>query len=180
MGSTTIFVRLLDEAVDCWRPVDAIKEGADSYRIVGPDPDPAVERWQFQAGEVGRCQRRDGQLVAVQLLRRSASDAKARGLAHLGRFDQRRTALAEAVGRAIDVADPIGLLSTGAPADEYSAEVGTILTRLVDAHGPDDVVNIVHEEFCRWFGSDAAGPRQEYESVATGIWEAVLEHRRTG
>jgi hypothetical protein len=42
-------------------------------------------------------------------------------------MDTRYQALAAAVERAINEADPIGLLETGAPADEYGPEIGTIL-----------------------------------------------------
>ena len=37
------------------------------------------------------------------------------------------------VERAIDDADPIGLLEGGAPADEYGPEIGTIVPRVVNA-----------------------------------------------
>jgi hypothetical protein len=39
--------------------------------------------------------------------------------------------LVAAIQRAIDDADPIGLLEGGAPADEYSPEIGTIVPRAV-------------------------------------------------
>jgi hypothetical protein len=67
MGHTKILVRLVGEAVDCWRPVDALKDG-DRYQIVGPAPDPE-EEWEFQIGEVVQCGSGDGQLVATQLVR---------------------------------------------------------------------------------------------------------------
>jgi hypothetical protein len=70
MGHTKILVRLLGEAVDCWRPVDAVKNG-HLYQIVGPEPDPE-EEWEFQVGEVVQCGSRDGQLVATQLVRSGA------------------------------------------------------------------------------------------------------------
>jgi hypothetical protein len=58
MASETIFVRVLEEDVDCWRPVQAVNEGADRYRIVGANPDPTDERWEFSAGEIVICERR--------------------------------------------------------------------------------------------------------------------------
>jgi hypothetical protein len=84
--------------------------------------------------------------------------------------------LAEAVARAIDSADPIGVLATGAP-DEYAPEIKTILPRLSGASELDDVVDILHEEFSRWFGVDTAGPRLVYEPAASRIWHAVEEYR---
>jgi len=47
-------------------------------------------------------------------------------------MDTRYQALAAAVERAINEADPIGLLEAGAPADEYGPEIGTILPRLAN------------------------------------------------
>ena len=50
-----IFVQLLDEGVDVWRPVEA-EPLADGFRIVGGCPDD--ERWEFQPGDVVRCEMR--------------------------------------------------------------------------------------------------------------------------
>jgi hypothetical protein len=47
----------------------------------------------------------------------------------------------------------VGLAAAGAPEDEYEAQVGTIIPRLKDANGPNDVRHIVHQEFLRWFES---------------------------
>ena len=44
---------LLDEAVECWRPVDAKKVGTDLYEIVGIVPEDEV--WAFQPGETVYC-----------------------------------------------------------------------------------------------------------------------------
>ena len=180
MGSTRIFVRLLGERVDCWRPVDAVEEG-QCYRIVGPVPS-VDEAWEFQIGELVHCRSRDGDLVAIELVRPEAGQLDLSRPLPLqpGRAGARRQALAEAVARAIDDADPIGLLASGAPADEYAPEIGTILPRIPRANGVDDMVSVLHEEFSRWFGADTAGPRQSYEKVASRIWEAVLEYRYAG
>jgi hypothetical protein len=94
-------------------------------------------------------------------------------------MNKRYQALAAAIERAINEADPIGLLEAGAPADEYGSEVGTILPRIANAQRPDDVTDVLHEEFLRWFGDGTAGPRQAYEAPARRIWEALLEYRRT-
>lgn len=51
--SATIYVGLLDEGVDCWRPVRARHVGADLYRIADCIPDDEV--WEFQPGQVVRC-----------------------------------------------------------------------------------------------------------------------------
>jgi hypothetical protein len=86
--------------------------------------------------------------------------------------------LVAAVERAINESDPIDLLEIGAPSDEYSPEIWTIVPRLASVERLDDVVTVLHEEFIRWFGDDTAGPRHAYEAPARRIWEAVMEYRR--
>jgi hypothetical protein len=95
-------------------------------------------------------------------------------------MDKRYQVLAAAIERAINEADPIGLLQGGAPADEYGSEIGTILPRIANAKRPDDVTDVLHEEFLRWFGNESAGPRHTYEAAAPRIWDALLEYRRNG
>ncbi len=68
----TIFVALLDEGTDVWRPVQARPLGADFYRIIGVEADVSDETWQFSPGAIVRCEPKrlnDGQvsIVAVEL-----------------------------------------------------------------------------------------------------------------
>ena len=53
----TIYIELLDEGTDCWRPVAAERLSDDAYRIV--DAMPEDETWRFQPGEVVRCKPRE-------------------------------------------------------------------------------------------------------------------------
>ena len=46
----TIYVALLDEGIDVWRPVEAQKVSSDTYLIVDQDYDPRTERWEFEPG----------------------------------------------------------------------------------------------------------------------------------
>jgi hypothetical protein len=55
MTTTIIHVYLLDEGVDCWRPVAAEHIRDDVYRIVGEAPDPQDENWEFVPGQLVRC-----------------------------------------------------------------------------------------------------------------------------
>jgi hypothetical protein len=55
---TQIYVALLDEDVDTWRPVEARHEGDDHYRIISKNEDPEDERWEFQSGDLVRCKSR--------------------------------------------------------------------------------------------------------------------------
>lgn len=91
----------------------------------------------------------------------------------------RYKALVAAVEQAINDADPIGLLELGAPADEYSPEIGTIVPRVVQAQNVDEITVALYEEFLRWFGDGTAGPRHAYEAPAGKIWTALLEFRRS-
>ena len=59
MPTVTIYVYLLDEGTDSWRPVDAEHLGDDRYRIMDTNADPDDEHWEFQSGEIVRCERRD-------------------------------------------------------------------------------------------------------------------------
>jgi hypothetical protein len=91
--------------------------------------------------------------------------------------DTRYRILVSAVEHAINEADPIGLLDIGAPSDEYSPEIGTILPRPAGVQGVSGVTNVLHEEFVRWFDQGIAGPSEAYEAPARPIWAALLEYR---
>jgi hypothetical protein len=47
----------------------------------------------------------------------------------------------------------MSLLEFGAPSDEYSLEVGTVVPRVAKASNPEEVRANLREEFERWFGS---------------------------
>jgi len=51
----TIYIRLLDEGVDVWRPVKAEVLGGERYRIISENTDPEDEKWEFKTGEVVHC-----------------------------------------------------------------------------------------------------------------------------
>jgi hypothetical protein len=51
----TIYVRLLDEGVDVWRPASAEHIEGDAYRITPDAPVPELEKWEFAPGELVRC-----------------------------------------------------------------------------------------------------------------------------
>jgi hypothetical protein len=55
MQTTTIHVRLLDEAVDVWRPVQARRLDTGTYEIVSVNDDPDVDHWEFTTGDTVRC-----------------------------------------------------------------------------------------------------------------------------
>jgi hypothetical protein len=59
VATKTIYVELLDEGVDVWRPVEAEPLGDDRYRLLAkPDYDPELEAWAFLPGSVVGCRPR--------------------------------------------------------------------------------------------------------------------------
>jgi hypothetical protein len=50
MPTRTIYVALLVERVDVWRPVEAKELGSRRYLILGPVPDD--ETWEFPPGSI--------------------------------------------------------------------------------------------------------------------------------
>lgn len=68
--STTIYVPLLNEGTDVWRPVEATRLAEDLYLILGVVPED--ETWAFPPGSTVRCEVRSaegevGHLVAMAL-----------------------------------------------------------------------------------------------------------------
>jgi uncharacterized protein YigA (DUF484 family) len=84
------------------------------------------------------------------------------------------------VSAALRAADPVGLIAMGVPDNEYAPGVDTILPRLRDASGVDQVLRIVHEELARGLGPDAARLAENYADAAQRVWRAWedLEARR--
>ncbi|ACB51679.1 hypothetical protein cce_2329 [Crocosphaera subtropica ATCC 51142] len=66
--------------------------------------------------------------------------------------------------------DPIGI-NFGDNTDEYDPEVGTILPRLETATTEDQVLQIIHEEFIKWFDADLVGSKEKYQALARDVWE---------
>jgi len=54
--NTEIFVALLDEGTNVWRPVRAERVGETVYRILDQPYDREDERWQFEPGDAVECE----------------------------------------------------------------------------------------------------------------------------
>ncbi len=53
----TIYIRLLDEGTDVWRPTLGRKLRSDVYEVLPTAQyDPTDERWEFPPGAVVRCE----------------------------------------------------------------------------------------------------------------------------
>jgi hypothetical protein len=64
----TIYVRLLDEGVEVFRPTLAEAVGQGRYRLLAtPDYDPEDEKWEFTPGTVvaGSMEKRQGKNVLI-------------------------------------------------------------------------------------------------------------------
>lgn len=73
--------------------------------------------------------------------------------------------------------DPLGICFHELGASEYSLEVNTILPRLKKTLSVDDIRQIVHEEFTRWFGLSENRMADKYESIAKDIWALLQEQK---
>jgi hypothetical protein len=65
---TEIFVSLLDERVDVWRPVRAKHLRENIYKIIEQPYDREDERWQFEPGDEVVCElveANEGQILAA-------------------------------------------------------------------------------------------------------------------
>jgi hypothetical protein len=58
MTRRTIYVALLDEGTDVWRPVEAEELRDGLFRIISENSRPDDERWEFSPGSIVRCERR--------------------------------------------------------------------------------------------------------------------------
>ena len=68
INNAEIFVRLLDEGVDVWRPVRAESLYGSVYRIIDQPYDRETETWQFEPGQEVICELIDaskGQILAA-------------------------------------------------------------------------------------------------------------------
>lgn len=70
------------------------------------------------------------------------------------------------VKRAVNEADPIGLLRMGAPRDEYHPEIDDISSQLPHCRTRDETWSMVHRTFVKWFERRTAGPRSSYRALA--------------
>jgi hypothetical protein len=51
----TIYVALLDEGVEVWRPVLAVRRAEGLFEIISRNDSPETESWEFPSGSLVRC-----------------------------------------------------------------------------------------------------------------------------
>lgn len=93
------------------------------------------------------------------------------------RMRQEYGALFDTLSAILFDADPAGI-NFESNTDEYDPEVGTILPRLKEAGTQADVMQIMHEEFCRWFDAETAGPLDAYREISAKFWVEWQRYRR--
>jgi hypothetical protein len=76
--SATIYVALLQEGTEAWRPVSALSLGGNHFILLGPMPDD--ETWEYQPGDAVVAERRtfadaESGLVAVAYANRDGQQA---------------------------------------------------------------------------------------------------------
>lgn len=75
----------------------------------------------------------------------------------------------------VNKVDPIGLLSMGAPTNEYDQEIKSILNRLKGGQTEQEIRKIVFEEFIKWFGEETIKGREDLlNQVAENIYSKKL------
>ncbi len=62
----TIYIELLDEGTECYRPVESERLGGELYRIVSEKPEDEV--WPFSVGDTVKCRIRAFQFGGLRLL----------------------------------------------------------------------------------------------------------------
>ena len=79
--AVTVFVRLLDEGTDVWRPARADRLPGDSYRLHFPDNyNPEDEKWEFAPGSTVVCElKAEGGQEVLVATRQGQGDQVCRG-----------------------------------------------------------------------------------------------------
>ena len=72
-----IYVALLDEGTDVWRPAPALKLQDETYVVLRPDDyDPAFEQWQFPPGTMVVCEQKQLSGAVVTVAVRQTKDVR--------------------------------------------------------------------------------------------------------
>jgi len=80
------------------------------------------------------------------------------------------------ITRILQEEDPKGLADVDPiVANEYEGEAGSILARLDSCTSPNDVQQVMFEEFCRWFNGEGGG-FDWYRRAAERGWEVWDAH----
>ena len=81
--------------------------------------------------------------------------------------------LREMIAEAFVDDDPMGLISMGAPADEYDGEVDEVMERLSEGHpswSAELLQEIIHDVFLARFDKKLVGPPGAFVTLAQALW----------
>lgn len=67
--------------------------------------------------------------------------------------------------------DPLDI-SFGQHNEEYTPKIKTIVPHLESATSAEALQDIIHRQFCAWFGAGLTGPKARYAIIAKEIWTA--------
>jgi hypothetical protein len=167
---TTIYVKLLDEETDTWRPVEAEAVGEGSFRIVGP-AEPRHEDWQFKPGEIVRCEveRRSGKecLVAVARLSSEAEE--------IDPLDALETALAEYLAELCLSADRTSHADDRSLYQAHLAEAARMFKALRHDDSVSELEEIVARERRSYGWSHLGGEEGRRAEAAFESFAALVE-----
>ncbi len=79
-----------------------------------------------------------------------------------------------AIKEIIDSADPINLLSIGAPDDEYDGEIQEIASGISKCNSKEEIKEVVYNVFKRNFGEEIAGNISLYSEIAELIFKKIV------
>jgi hypothetical protein len=80
--------------------------------------------------------------------------------------------LLDKITKIVNRHDPLGLLASGAPKDEYSSEIGDIARLLYKERTERDKLGVkIHKIFIKSFGENIIGEKKKYEEIAKKILE---------
>lgn len=73
----------------------------------------------------------------------------------------------------INKADPIGLISMGAPRDEYGSEAEEIMLTIGTCRTEKDLEGLIYKTFVRMFDKRIAGSREIYRELSSRIFNRI-------
>lgn len=75
------------------------------------------------------------------------------------------------VRKIVNKHDPIHLIGIGCPKDEYDGEVRMILESFKKASNAEEFHDIIHKIFVKQFFKEIAGPKEEYQKLASELYK---------
>lgn len=82
--------------------------------------------------------------------------------------------LANLIIKELNRVDPIGLISMGAPRDEYNPEVKEILSKINLCKSEKDLEELMYNTFVKMFDERLAGSREIYRKLSSRIFGSLI------